>query len=72
MTFETALHLRRDDRDDGTALAARPLQLKLDCICADSMNIVEPNALKRPSTRAEDPCTRSRNPLTPALDVAKG
>jgi hypothetical protein len=29
MGFEMALRLRCDDRDDGTVLAARPLQLKL-------------------------------------------
>ena len=29
MAFEIALRLHRDDRDDDSALAARPLQLKL-------------------------------------------
>lgn len=32
MTFEKAQRLHRDNGDDGTALAARPLQLKLDLI----------------------------------------
>ena len=37
MTFETALRLRRDDSNDGTALAARPLQLELGSVVSNEV-----------------------------------
>ena len=67
MTFEMAVRLRRDNGDDGTALAARPLQLKLG-VDAHGKVAGDENGLVASTTNI----TKARKSVEPLLETCIG